>query len=246
MILVRRALPDDRGESLAALLGGRRGALDASLPAVGFIAGWLLAGWLAPDSSPIAVGCVGALAVALAVAIVRLVPGVGGRRPPTAEPIKPSSTGRGSPARAALIGLAGVAVAAVVALRTGRAVDFFLVQVLSNAASALAWASSIVVRWPLLGLVVGAVLGQRTRWRRDPALLRAYLRASWVWVGQYLVRLTIFVPLYLADQVVALAAARVLLSWPLITACLAISWWVLRRSLPPGHPGLRHPQLVSH
>jgi hypothetical protein len=44
-----------------------------------------------------------------------------------------------------------------------------------------------VVRWPLLGLVVAFVLGQRARWRRDPALLRAYMRASWVWVGQYLV-----------------------------------------------------------
>jgi Protein of unknown function (DUF3159) len=227
MILVRPALPDDRDsddrrESLAALLGGRRGAVDASLPALGFAAGWLLAGWMAPASSAVAVGCAGALAVGLAVAFAR--------------------TRTGSPPRAVLIGLAGVAVAALVALRTGRAVDFFLIQVVSNAASALAWASSIVVRWPLLGLVVGLVLGQRTRWRRDPALLRAYMRASWVWVGQYLVRLAVFVPLYLSDQVVALAAARVALSWPLIAACLAISWWVLRRALPPGHPGLRHPQ----
>ena len=68
------------------------------------------------------------------------------------------------------------------------------------------------------------------------------MRASWVWVCQYLVRLTVFVPLYLADQVVALGAARVILSWPLIAACLAISWWVLRRSLPDDHPGLRHPR----
>src|SRR5688572_20226244 len=227
MILVRRALPDDRnpadpGDSLAALLGGRRGAVDASLPAVGFVAGWSLAGWLAPGSSSVAVGCAAALAVGCAVAFVR--------------------TRRGSRPRAVLIGLAGVAVAAVVALRTGRAVDFFLVQVVSNAASALAWASSIVVRWPLLGLVVGGVLGQRTRWRRDPDLLRAYGRASWVWVGQYLVRLAVFVPLYLAEQVVTLAAARVVLSWPLIAACLAVSWWVLRGSLPADHPGLRHPR----
>lgn len=226
MIGVRQALPGDRDESLAALLGGRRGAVDASLPAVGFVAGWLLAGWWAPGSSAVAVGCAGALAVALVVAFAR--------------------TRSGSPPRAVLLGLAGVAVAALVALRTGRAVDFFLIQVVSNAASALAWASSIVVRWPLLGLVVGGVLGQRTRWRRDPALLRGYQRASWVWVAQYLVRLAIFVPLYLANQVVALAAARVVLSWPLITACLAVSWWVLRRSLPDDHPGLRHPQHVSH
>jgi hypothetical protein len=38
-----------------------------------------------------------------------------------------------------------------------------------------------------------------------------------------------------------LILARVLLSWPLVAVCLAASWWVLRRSLPPDHPGLRHP-----
>jgi hypothetical protein len=55
-----------------------------------------------------------------------------------------------------------------------------------------------------------------------------------VWVGQYLVRLAVFVPLYLAGQVVALTAARVALSWPLVAASLALSWWVLRRTLPAG------------
>jgi hypothetical protein len=85
--------------------------------------------------------------------------------------------GGGRP-RAVLLGLLGVALAAVVALRTGRAADFFLVQLAANAASALAWAVSIVIRWPLLGVVVGAVLGQRSRWRRDRHLLRAYSVAS--------------------------------------------------------------------
>jgi hypothetical protein len=99
-----------------------------------------------------------------------------------------------------------------------------------------------VVRWPLLGVVVGAVLGQRTRWRRDPALLRAYARGSWVWVGQYVVRVAVFLPLYAAGQTVALGVARVALTWPLVAACLAVSWWVIRRSLPPAHPGLRHPR----
>jgi len=41
--------------------------------------------------------------------------------------------------------------------------------------------------------------------------------------------------------VVALALARVVLSWPLVAACLAVSWIVVRRALPAGHPGLRHP-----
>jgi hypothetical protein len=148
---------------------------------------------------------------------------------------------RGDRPRSVLLGLLAVCVAALVVMRTGRAEDFFLVQVLANAASALVWAVSIVVRWPLLGVVVGATLGQRGRWRRDSALLRAYGRGSWVWTASYVLRVAVFLPLYFGGQVLALTAARVALTWPLVAAALAVSWAVVRRSLPAGHPGLRHP-----
>nr|WP_234587927.1 DUF3159 domain-containing protein [Micromonospora sp. MH99] len=200
---------------MADLLGGRRGAVDATLPPVAFALGWLIGG----ESLWAGVGA--ALAVGVVVAGVRL--------------------RRGDRPRSVLIGLLAVCVAALIAVRTGRAENFFLIQLLSNAASALAWAVSIVVRWPLLGVLVGAALGQRTRWRRDPALLRGYGRASWVWTATYVVRVAVFVPLYLSGQVLALVVARIALTWPLVAAALAVSWVVLRRSLPTGHPGLRHP-----
>lgn len=203
-------------ESLTAILGGRGGAVDATLPPVAFVGGWLASG------RNLSVGVAAAVAVGGLVALFRL---YRGKRP-----------------RAVLVGLLGVGAASMVALYTGRAADFFLVQIALNTTSALAWAVSIVSRWPLLGVVVGTVLGQRLRWRRDPALLRAYGRASWVWVVQYLVRVAVFLPLWYAGEVVALGVARVALTWPLVAACLAASWWVLHRSLPAGHPGLRHPQ----
>lgn len=206
-------------ESLADLLGGRRAALDSVLPVAGFAVGWLAGG------RSIALGAGIAVLAGAAVAAWRLRQG----RAPAAT----------------VISLLLVCLGAIVALRTGRAEDFFLVRLLSNAASALAWAGSILVRWPLLGLVVGTVLGQRTQWRRDPALLRAYQAASWVWVGQYLVRLLIFVPLWWAGQVVWLATAQVTLTWPLVAACLAASWWVFRRNLPSEHPGIRQPRPVA-
>jgi hypothetical protein len=207
-------------ETLAHLLGGARGAVDASLPVAAYVVAWYAAGGSVPA------GALAALVVAVGVAVWRL--------------------SRGTRPRAVLVGALAVCASALVALYTGRAVDFFLIQIFSNAASALAWALSIVLRWPLLGVVVGTVLGHRTRWRRDPALLRAYGRASWVWVGQYLIRLAVFLPLWAAEWVTALGAARIALTWPLVAACLALSWWVLRRSLPPGHPGLRHPLTDDH
>ncbi|HEY1175517.1 MAG TPA: DUF3159 domain-containing protein, partial [Phytomonospora sp.] len=150
---------------------------------------------------------------------------------------------RGTRPRAVLIGLLGVCVAGLIAIYTGRAEDFFLLQILTNGASVLAWLISIVVRWPFLGLIAGAALGQKTRWRRDPALLRAYSRASVVWIFQYVLRLAVFLPLWWAGEVAWLTVARVAMTWPLIVACLAVSWWVLRKSLPPDHPGIRHPQV---
>jgi xanthosine utilization system XapX-like protein len=203
----------DPPESLTALLGGRRAALDATSPAVAFVAVWLVSG------RSLGWGAGAALVIGAAVAALRW--------------------RRGDRPLAALLGLLGVSVAALIALYTGRAADFFLAQLLSNVVSALVWAVSVLVRWPLLGVIVGGALGQRTSWRQDPALLRAYSLASWVWVGQYLIRIAVLTPLWLAGSVVALGVARVALSWPLVAACVAVSGAVLVRVLPANHPGLR-------
>ncbi|GAA1896476.1 DUF3159 domain-containing protein [Asanoa iriomotensis] len=202
-------------ESLNDVLGGRRGAIEASLPPLAFGVGWAASG------PSILGGVVAALVVGTAVAGWRLL--------------------RGHRPLAVVISLFGVCLAALIVLRTGRAADFFLLQLLTNAASALAWLVSIAIRWPLLGVVVGFALRQGTRWRRDPALVRAYGWGSLVWVMQYVIRVAVFLPLYAADRVLALTATRVALTWPLVAACVAVSWWVVRRALPPDHPGLRNP-----
>ena len=202
---------------LGELLGGRRGALDASVPPAVFVVAWLASGQ--------SVGWAAVAAIAAGVC-------VGGWR-----------LARGRRVTASVASVASVSLAAFVALRTGHPEDFFLIQLLSNVASALAWALSILIRWPLLGVVVGIVLGQKTRWRRDPDLVRAYGNASWVWVlAQYTVRVVVFGVLWWSGWVVALGVARVVLTWPLVAATLAASAVVLRKSLPEGHPGLRHPR----
>ncbi|MET8756311.1 DUF3159 domain-containing protein [Lentzea sp. NPDC004782] len=210
-------MTDVRQESLASLLGGRGGALDASLPPLAFVAGWLL--W----SHSVGAGAVAAVLCGVVIGVVRFV--------------------RGEKPRAVVLSVLLVVAASLVALYTGRVEDFFLIQLLSNVASALAWAGSIAVRWPLLGVVVGTLLGQKTRWRRDPALLRAYSVASWAWVGQYVLRVAVFTPLWLDAQIFWLAGLRVMLSWPLQIVCVLVSGWLLRQALPAGHPGFRHPQL---
>jgi hypothetical protein len=205
--------PSDIPQTLTALLGGRRAALDAAMPMIAFVVGWLASG------HSLGWGAGAALATGTAVAALR-------RR-------------RGDRPLAALLGLLGVSVAALIALYTGRAADFFLAQLLSNVVSAVIWALSVLIRWPLLGVLVGGALGQRSSWRQDPALLRAYCLASWVWVGQYLIRIAVYTPLWAMGAVVALGIARLVLSWPLVAACIALSATVLVRVLPGDHPGLR-------
>jgi hypothetical protein len=204
-------------DSLRTLLGGRRGALDASLPPLAFVIGWLVSG------QSIAWGAGAAVAAGVVIGALRLM--------------------RGHRVTAVAASVAAVAAGALIALRTGRAEDFFLIQLLANIASALAWTVSILIRWPLLGVVIGALRGQKTRWRRDPDLLRAYGRASWVWVLQYTLRVLVYGVLWLSGWVVALGVARVVLSWPLVVATVAVSAVVFQRSLPAEHPGYRHPQL---
>src|SRR3954452_345106 len=92
-------------ESLAQLLGGSRGAVDATLPVVAFVAGWLLV-----DRS-ILIGGLAAVVVAGALGAWRLA--------------------RGSRPRAVLVGVLLVTASALVALYTGRAEDFFLIQILT-------------------------------------------------------------------------------------------------------------------
>jgi Protein of unknown function (DUF3159) len=209
---------DAAGETLGELLGGRGSALDASLPPLAFMVGWLATG------ESIAVGAGAALAVGIVLGAVKL--------------------WRGGKITAVLISVAAVGCAALIALHTGQAADFFLLRLLSNGVSALLWAISIAVRWPLLGVVVGVLLRQRTRWRRDPDLLRAYARASWVWVLlQYILRVLVWGALWLAGEVVALGLVTVALSWPLVALTVVAGGWVLVRSLPAGHPGLRHPRV---
>lgn len=211
---------DRRPNPFAELLGGRGQALDASLPSVAFVAVWLAADPLGA-AQPVLAGGVAAVVVAAGVALWR--------------------HRRGERPRAVSVGLLLAVGAALLALYTGRAEDFFLPRIVANAGSLAAWLVSIAVRWPLLGLVVGALSGHPTRWRGDPDLVRGYCRASWVWVAQYAVRVVVFTGLWLADQVVALGIAQVVLTWPLVVACVAASWPLVRSALPPGHPGPLRP-----
>ncbi len=209
----------DHDNPMHRLLGGWRGGLESALPSVVFASTYVIAGL------SLTTALVAAVVVALILTALRLLR--------HEKPVR------------AVGGLLAVGVAALVAARTGNAADYFLPSLLANAVSALAWALSILVGWPLLGVVVGFAVGQRTSWRADPDLVRAYSRASWVWTASFVIRAGVQGSLWASDNVIGLGIARVVLGWPMVLLVIAASWWVVKRTLPPGHPGLLHPRVPA-
>lgn len=196
---------DDRRtqqHDLISALGGPQGIADSSLPALAFVVTYTLGGNDLGLAAWVAVGF-GAL-----MALIRIA--------------------RRETLQFALAGFVGVAIAAFVADRTGRAEDFFLPGLLLNAAYASAYLVSIVIRWPLLGVILGPITGEGMAWRRDPERVRLYTRASWVWVGVFSVRLAVQLPLYLAGAVLALGIAKTAMGLPIFLVAIWLSYLILR------------------
>lgn len=187
---------------LMSALGGPQGIADSSLPALGFVITYTVGGNDIGLAAWVAIG-IGAL-----MAAVRII--------------------RRETLQFALAGFIGVAIAAFVADRTGRAEDFFLPGLLLNLAYASAYLISIAVRWPLLGVILGPVTGEGMEWRKDPERLQRYTRASWIWVGVFVLRLAVQLPLYLAGAVLALGIAKTAMGLPIFLVAIWLSYLILR------------------
>jgi MFS family permease len=139
----------------------------------------------------------------------------------------------------ALSGVLGIALGAYFAHKSGKAADFFLPNILKNAGFAALYAISILVRWPLIGVVIGPMTGEMFAWRDDPRRLSAYRWATWIWVGLFLVRLAVQIPLFLADNVTLLGTLNgLVLGIPLFVLTIWLSWLVLK-SVPLAKPVTR-------
>jgi hypothetical protein len=202
---------DQRREpSIADAIGGPVGLIESGLPAAAFVIAYAASGSNTKTAAIVAV----ALAVALAAG--RLIR-------------------RESPQQA-ISGLVGVAFAAFIAARSGKAENFFLPGLLLNLAYAAVFFVSIMVRRPLVGYIVGAIDGERG-WRESPDRMRVFTRASWLWVGLFLTRLAVQLPLYLAGAVVALGVARTAMGLPLFALGLWLTYRLVRRAAPRPHAG---------
>jgi hypothetical protein len=133
----------------------------------------------------------------------------------------------------AAIGLVIVGTSALLAGATGQAINFYLPAVLIQAGQGAVFLLSMPVRWPVVGIAMGAVRRDRFAWRRDPALRRRYQLCTAIFVVKCTIATAVQLPLYLAGQTTALGIAATLLGGaPSAGVCLYLCWRILRNDPP--------------
>jgi len=134
----------------------------------------------------------------------------------------------------AVTGLLGVLISAYFANKSGNPADFYIPKLLTNLAYGSAYLIGNLVGWPLLGVVLGPLLGENFLWRNDPARKRVYIRASWIWVGMFFARIAVQYPIYRSGNVNLLGSVNLAMGYPLFFAAAYLSWLVIKTA-PPVH-----------
>jgi hypothetical protein len=126
----------------------------------------------------------------------------------------------------AAAGIAAVVFAAYLALRSGRAEDYFLPGIVSTAGWAVGTLISILVKRPLAAWSSWAYRRWPLKWYWRDDIRPAYSYVSWFWLAYFVVRGGVSYWLYVVGQPEALALWKTMTSWPTILPLLYVSYRV--------------------
>ncbi|WP_345764582.1 DUF3159 domain-containing protein [Diaminobutyricibacter sp. McL0608] len=192
------------GTALLGALGGIRGLLETILPGLVFLILFTFT-----TNVPLSLGA--SVLVAVVFTAVRII----GKTPVTQ----------------AVAGLIGVGASAILALITGRGEDNFIFGIGLNLLYGAALLISMLVRWPLIGLASGYLMGDGLAWRKDRTKFRVMQALTFLWFLLFAARLVVELPLYLAHTDAAttgLGIAKLLMGVPLYAPLLLVTWFVVR------------------
>jgi intracellular septation protein A len=183
-------------------LGGKKGLLDSGLPALVFLVAFNIKHELQTATTA-------AIIIALVLAILRLV------KKDTLQHV--------------ISGLIGVVFCAFLARKTGSAVDYYLPGLIINVVYGSVYLIANLAGLPVIGLVLGPILGENLHWRKVAERKSAYIKASWLWVGLFASRLIVQYPLYKSGNLTALGTARLAMGYPLFAAVAWGSWLIIKK-----------------
>ena len=182
--------------------GGVPGLIYASVPSVVFVVAEAVAGLHAATALAVGAGA--------GIALLRLL---------RKEPLQP-----------AVSGLVGVAISAFIAYQSGDAKDYFLVGIWGSLVFAVVFFASVLVRWPLVGVIWGAMSGGGQGWRADRSARTGYDVATLALVATFAARFVVQNWLYDLDATGWLAFARIAMGYPLSGVALVVVVWAVRRA----------------
>jgi Protein of unknown function (DUF3159) len=193
---------EDRDKVLAAF-GGKKGLIDSGIPAVIFLVVFNVTDRL--NSALFA-----SIAISAILTIFRLA--------------------RRDTIQHAISGFIGVLICAWFANRTGNASDLYIPKLLTNLGYGTLYLVGNLVGWPILGLMLGPILGENLKWRNHPERKRAYTLASWLWVAMFFTRIAVQYPIYRSGNVNLLGTVNLAMGYPLFIATAYGSWMVLKNA----------------
>jgi hypothetical protein len=192
---------DDKAKILDAL-GGKKGLLDSGLPAVLFLIIFNI-------SDDLQVALYGAIGTSIVLTIIRLA------MKDTIQHV--------------ISGLIGVLFCAYLANRSGNASDFYIPKLLTNLAYGSAYLIANLAGWPIIGVILGPLLGENFLWRKNPQRKRAYVRAGWLWVAMFFGRIAVQYPIYKSGNVNLLGTVNLAMGYPLFIATAWGTWLILKK-----------------
>lgn len=199
----------DKDKILQAL-GGTRGLLDSGLPSIVFLIAFNV-------SHSLNKSAVISIALSVILAILRLV--------------------KRETLQHAISGVIGVAFCALLARHTGKAADFYLPGLVINLIYGSIYTVANLIGWPIIGVLLGPILGENLAWRHVPTRKNAYRKAGWLWVALFASRLIVQYPLYKTNHLNWLGSARLIMGYPLF---VVVGWstWLILRKVPTVKPEL--------
>ena len=195
---------EDRDKVVNAL-GGKKGLIDSGVPSIVFLVVFNI-------SKEVNTAIMSALVLSLILAIFRLI---------KKDTIQHSVSG-----------VIGVLICAYFANKSGNASDFYIPKLLTNLGYGTVYLIANLVGWPILGVVLGPLLGENFTWRNNPARKRMYVKASWIWVAMFFSRIAVQYPIYKSGNVNLLGTVNLAMGYPLFFAA-AYGTWLVIKSGPP-------------
>ncbi len=191
---------NDRDKVLAAF-GGKKGLIDSGIPSIIFLVIFNI-------KHDLHQALYASVVVSLLLTIIRLA--------------------KRDTVQHAFSGLIGALICAWFANRTGNPSDVFLPKLLTNLAYGTVYLIANIAGWPVLGLMLGPILGENLLWRNHYARKAAYIRAGWLWVGLFFIRIAVQYPIYRSGNVNLLGTVNLAMGYPLFLATAYGSWLILK------------------